>query len=100
MKILSILLCCAVLTSNAGEMVQRDMFCDETATIQKTLREKYQEIPVLIGKTDDLAGSIMTIWSNPVEETWTIVTTKDDYSCVIGVGQKLTVIDYRKKKNI
>lgn len=85
---------------SAGEVVTREMYCDETNTINKTLRDKYQEIPVLIGKTSDLAESIMTLWTNPVDNTWTIVSTKNDYSCIIGVGEKLTIIDYKRKKNI
>ncbi len=87
-------------TCVAGELVTREMYCDETSTINKTLRDKYQEIPVLIGKTSDLAESIMTLWTNPVDNTWTIVSTKNDYSCIIGVGEKLTIIDYKRKKNI
>ncbi len=85
---------------NAGEVVTREMYCDETNKINNILRDKYQEIPVLIGKTSDLAESIMTLWTNPVDNTWTIVSTKNDYSCIIGVGEKLTVIDYKRKKNI
>ena len=86
--------------SNAGEVVTRDMFCADTKIIVKDLREKYKEIPVVVGKADDEAQSVMTIWMNPVEETWTIVATNKDYSCIIGVGQELKVIDYRKKKMI
>lgn len=84
----------------AGEIVQRDMFCADTKVIVKDLREKYKEIPVVTGKTDDVAGSVMSIWVNPVDETWTIVATNKDYSCIIGVGQQLKVIDYAKKKMI
>ena len=87
-------------TSTAGEIVEREMYCDDTAVLSKLLRDKYHEIPVLIGKASDEAGSIMTLWSNPVDESWTIVATKGDYSCVIGLGEKLTVIDYKRKKNI
>ncbi len=85
---------------NAGEVVSRDMYCDETTVINKILREKYQEIPVLIGKAGDLAESIMTLWTNSITESWTIVSTKEDFSCIVGVGEKLTVIDYKRKKNI
>lgn len=93
-------LCLTLNTAFAGEVVQRDMFCADTKLIVKDLREKYNEIPVVTGKVDDEAQSIMTIWMNPVEETWTIVATNKDYSCIIGVGQKLKVIDYAKKKMV
>jgi hypothetical protein len=91
---------CLTLNAFAGEVVQRDMFCADTKLIVKDLREKYNEIPVVTGKVDDEAKSLMTIWMNPVEETWTIVATNKDYSCIIGVGQKLKVIDYAKKKMV
>lgn len=86
--------------ANAGEVISRDMFCADTKLIVKDLRDKYNEIPVVTGKVDDEAQSLMTIWMNPVEETWTIVATNKDYSCIIGVGQKLKVIDYSKKKMV
>lgn len=84
----------------AGEVISRDMLCADTKLIVKDLRDKYNEIPVVTGKVDDEAKSLMTIWMNPVEETWTIVATNKDYSCIIGVGQKLKVIDYSKKKMV
>lgn len=87
-------------TTFAGELATREMYCDDTKTITKDLRDKYNEIPVVIGKVDDVAGSLMTLWTNPNNESWTIVATKDDYSCIIGSGSKLTVIDYKRKKNI
>lgn len=85
---------------NAGEVVTRDMYCADTKVIVKELREKYREIPVVTGKADDEAKSVMTIWLNPVDDTWTILATNKDYSCIIGVGQGLKVIDYAKKKMI
>jgi hypothetical protein len=96
----ALLASCLTLNVYAGEVITRDMFCADTKLIVKDLREKYKEIPVITGKADDEAQSLMTIWMNPVEETWTIVATNKDYSCIIGVGQKLKVIDYSKKKMI
>ena len=84
----------------AGEIISRDMYCDDTKVIVKELREKYKEVPVIMGKTDDEAQSVMTMWMNPINETWTIVASHKDYSCIIGVGQQLKVIDYRKQKVI
>lgn len=95
-----LLVSCLTLNAFAGEVITRDMFCADTKIIVKDLKEKYKEIPVITGKADDEAQSLMTIWMNPVEETWTIVATNKDYSCIIGVGQKLKVIDYSKKKMI
>jgi len=96
----AILALCLTLNAFAGEVVTRDMYCADTKLIVKDLRDKYKEMPVVTGKVDDEAKSLMTIWMNPVEETWTIVATNKDYSCIIGVGQQLKVIDYAKKKMI
>ena len=96
----ALLVSCLTLNAFAGEVITRDMFCADTKLIVKDLKEKYKEIPVITGKADDEAQSLMTIWMNPVEETWTIVATNKDYSCIIGVGQKLKVIDYSKKKMV
>lgn len=85
-------------TSIAGELILRDMYCDDTKFIATELRDKYKEVPVISGKPNDIAGSTMTIWMNPITESWTIVTTKEDYSCIIGVGEKLKVINYERKK--
>lgn len=97
MKVAGWLIGCIVLTSNAGEVVPRDMFCDDTKTIVKSLKETYQEMPVISGRVDDEANSILTIWTNPTTDSWTIVATKKDYSCIIGTGEKLKVINYSKK---
>lgn len=97
-SILLTLLC--INTAVAGEIAIRELFCDDTKKITTDLRDKYNEIPVVVGKTDDVAGSIMTLWTNPSSDSWTIVATKGDYSCIVGTGDKLTVIDYKKRKNI
>jgi hypothetical protein len=100
MKHLIPLLGLFAITCNAGEVVTRDMYCADTKVIVGQLREKYKEIPVITGKADDEVQSLMTIWMNPIDETWTIVATNKDYSCIVGVGQQLKVIDYAKKKMI
>lgn len=96
MKKLAWLIGCIALTSNASELAQREMLCDDTKVIVKALKETYQEMPVITGKVDDEAKSILTIWTNPSTDTWTIVATKDDFSCIIGTGTKLKVINYKK----
>lgn len=98
MKIWAVLIGFYATTTIAGELILRDMYCDDTKTIAVELRDKYNEIPVVSGKASDMAGSTMTIWMNPASDSWTIVSTKDDFSCIIGVGEKLKVINYNKKK--
>jgi hypothetical protein len=37
---------------------------------------------------------------NPLTKTWTIIATKGDLSCIVGVGESLKVIDLGKRTNI
>lgn len=90
--------CYAKNISFAGEMILRDMYCDDTKTITEALRETYQEFPLVMGKANDEVGSLMTVWINHDASTWTIVATNKDYSCIVGVGEKLQVINYNRKK--
>lgn len=100
MKIFVMITALLAFSATAGEVEIRDMYCDTTKNIFETLKDKYQEIPVISGKAEDEAGSIMTIWTNPTNDSWTIVATKDDTSCIIGVGNKLKVIPYKKHKSV
>jgi len=100
MKILVLITAILSCSATAGEVEIRDMYCDTTKHIFETLKNKYQEIPVITGKAADEAGSIMTIWTNPANDSWSIVATKDDTSCIIGVGDKLKVIPYNKHKSV
>lgn len=88
------------LNVSASELVPTDMYCDKTEVIFDSLKKQYGEIPVLIGKAEDMAKSTMTFWTNSDTNTWSIVATKDETSCIIGVGDKLKIIDYKRKKSI
>jgi len=93
------LLAFVMVTSQAGELISRDMLCDDTSVIIKELKTKYKEIPVITGLVSDEAGSLLSIWTNPETDSWTIVATKGNDSCIIGIGEKFKVIDYSKRKN-
>jgi hypothetical protein len=99
MKILALLMGCIALTSNAGEVLTNEMTCEKTKIVFAVLKKEHGEIPVVLGKSDDIAQTIMTLWTNPTSDSWTIVATKDDISCIVGSGQKLKVIPYTKKNN-
>lgn len=97
--LLTSLLFCSI--AHAGERVSTDMYCDDSKSIVKSLREDYKEAPIIIGKASDEAGSIMTLWLNPQTKSWSIVATKDNTSCIIGVGENFDVLSYgNKNKNI
>jgi hypothetical protein len=69
------------------------MPCDDTKIVTDYLTKNYKEIPLLVGKTEDEVGSLMSFWVNRKTGTWTIIATKDKLSCIIGVGKSLKVID-------
>ena len=89
------LLTTLTLTSSA-ETITNTMPCDETTIVTKMLVENFKEIPIIMGKTNDEANSVMSFWINPKTGTWTIVATKNQLSCVIGVGRNLQILDLGK----
>lgn len=93
--LLTSLLFCSI--AQAGERLPTDMYCDDTKSIVKSLREDYKEAPFIIGKAGDIAGSVMTLWINPETKSWSIIATKDNTSCIVGVGESVELISYDKK---
>lgn len=78
------------------EKISIDLPCYNTKEIFKSLREQFKEFPILTGDADDEAKSKISIWMNPIELNWTIIATKKDISCVIGVGTDLILLNYKK----
>lgn len=98
---LTIGMMCALLSNNSysqklEETVKTELPCYNTQDLFKSLREKFKELPLLTGKTDDDANSTMSIWLNPVNNDWTIIATKKDLSCVVGTGTDINLITVRK----
>ena len=78
------------------DTVKTELPCYNTQELFKSLREKFKELPLLTGKTDDEAKSTMSVWLNPIDNEWTIVATKKDLSCVVGTGTDMKIIPTRK----
>lgn len=70
--------------------------CYDTNTLFGTLKKQHKEAPIITGLASDVAGSTMSLWINTSDNTWTIVATKNDLSCVIGVGTDFKVIQLRR----
>jgi len=82
------------------EIVTARLECYNTMKIFTELQKVYKEMPVILGKTSDEAGSTMTLWISPKEKTWTIVATKDKLSCIVGAGTDAEFSPvYLKKKD-
>ena len=71
--------------------INRDFVCYDTTQLIKELSVTFKETPLIFGKTTDAASTTVSFWVNPVTKTWTIVATKDEISCVIGVGTEATM---------
>lgn len=98
---LTIGMMCALLSNNSysqklEETVKTELPCYNTQELFKSLSEKFKELPLLTGKTDDNANSTMSIWLNPVNNDWTIIATKKDLSCVVGTGTDMNLITVKK----
>jgi len=90
-------------TTHAQEQlgsVESTLPCFETKTLFKSLRETYRESPIIMGKADDGAKSTMSLWMHPVDNTWTIVSTKEKLSCVVGVGTDFKLVTQKTGKSV
>jgi hypothetical protein len=68
------------------------MFCYDTDRLFKLLNSDYKELPLFMGNADDIAESTMSLWVSKNGNSWTIVSTKNDTSCVVGSGKNLQVV--------
>jgi len=74
--------------------------CDDTQIVTKRLFNSFGEVPIIRGFTSDVSGTIMTMWINPKENSWTILATKDKITCVIGYGKDFKLLEYKTKPNV
>ena len=82
------------------EVVNITIECYNTMKVFTELQKTYKELPIILGKASDKAGSTMTLWMSPKEKTWTIVATKDKLSCIVGSGTDAEFSPvYMKKKD-
>lgn len=82
------------------EIVNFEAPCYNTKVLLDALKDNYKETPVIIGKANDVAESTMTLWVNPLNDSWTIVATKKDLSCVIGAGTHFKIMPMKKSNSI
>ena len=93
MKFLYASLLLLITLNTSAETITSVMPCGDTKVVTEQLRERFKEIPIIIGRADDAANSVMSLWTNIKTGSWTLVATKGDLSCVIGTGKGLQVID-------
>ena len=96
-QLLCTLLLIAPIFSHGSEILTIDLTCDTTDKVTQTLRKEFKEVPILLGQANDEAGSIMSLWMNQNNKSWTIVATKDNISCIVGSGDQLQPVPRGKK---
>ena len=99
------MVCTGLLPNNSYSQEIKDsteieLSCYDSTELFKTLREKFKEMPFMVGKAGDAAKSTVSIWLNPVDNNWTIVATKKDLSCIVGLGDDMKLVPYKKGPNI
>ena len=74
--------------------------CYTSTEVFATLNQKYKEIPVAMGKIND--NTVMTLWSNPVVSSWTVVASniKESISCIVFGGAEFTTVPYKNSYKI
>jgi hypothetical protein len=74
--------------------------CYTSTEVFATLQQKYKEIPVAMGKIND--NTVMTLWSNPVVSSWTVVASniKESISCIVFGGAEFTTVPYKNSYKI
>jgi hypothetical protein len=91
-------LCIAEESPEVEGTINFDAPCYDTNLLFTELKTKYKETPIIMGIASDQVKSTMSLWINSVDETWTIISTKKDTSCIIGIGVDFKVVPIKKTR--
>lgn len=72
--------------------VNTRFYCNTTKIIFDTLRREYKEEPMVYGRGATQESTIMSLWINPVNGTWTIVVSTADKTCVVAGGVDIKIV--------
>lgn len=72
--------------------INRDFTCYNTDKLVSELLTTHKESPFVVGRSDDQAGTTMSLWVNVATKTWTIIATNGEVSCVVGTGTELKLV--------
>ena len=79
---LSVLLLPVLAWAQNPVIVEKPLLCAKTTEILTSLREKYEEHPLWIGKDDK---SNYSLFVSKVG-TWTLIQFTEEVACILGVG--------------
>jgi hypothetical protein len=82
--------------TNPPISINRDFTCYNTDKLVSELLTTHKESPFVVGRSDDQAGTTMSLWVSVATKTWTIIATNGEVSCVIGTGTGLKLMPVGK----
>lgn len=71
--------------------VNVSLSCFETKGVYHFLNEEYKETPAIGLRTQD-KDLVFVLLMNKKDKTWTIVSTKDKVTCIIGMGKDFVIV--------
>ena len=81
------------LQSSATEQKNLAVICDKTSVVIDALTHRFKEITILAGTgIGPQAKHVISVWGNPAVNTFTIVDTFGDTSCILSVGENLEIL--------
>jgi len=78
--------------SYAIEQRNLQVVCDKTSTILNSLQNSFKEIGIISGKGVGPTPHTLSVWGNPETNTFTILDTHGDTTCVLGVGEEIQIL--------
>ena len=76
--------------------LKAEFYCSTFETLNRTLRKEYEEEPVVLGRSVQDKATL-AIYSNPTNESFTVVVVYTDRACVLGAGNHLIFRNHGKK---
>lgn len=79
-------------TINAQIVLRKPVVCDLTDKITaEVMGSKYQEKPIWAGISSDNANSVFVILANEKTGSWTMLQNSEQWSCIVGSGDKFSI---------
>ena len=80
----------------AQEKKTIEIICNASENIFKSLTDEYGEQPFIFGKKDKNSTSVMSLWLNPDSQSWTLMVTDPEKTCVVLAGEGMIIQAPRK----
>lgn len=76
--------------------LKAEFYCSTFSILDRTLRKEYDEEPVVLGRSAKDKATL-AIYSDPDNESFTVIVVYSDRACVLGAGDHLWIQDRKKK---